>query len=137
MQRLTDRIARILLPIILIAAVVAVMLALVQGVPAPEAAARGLAVMIISCPCALSLAIPLVITMGHAHMVNRGIVLRDPAALEAAAEVGAIVFDKTGTLTTGEPSVDSIAPAEQWTEKTLLQLAQIIQRVPASCGQGT
>lgn len=126
LQRLTDRIARILLPIILIAAVVAVMLALVQGVPAPEAAARGLAVMIISCPCALSLAIPLVITMGHAHMVNRGIVLRDPAALEAAAEVGAIVFDKTGTLTTGEPSVDSIAPAEQWTEKTLLQLAQII-----------
>lgn len=117
LQRLTDRIARILLPIILIAAVVAVMLALVQGVPAPEAAARGLAVMIISCPCALSLAIPLVITMGHAHMVNRGIVLRDPAALEAAAEVGAIVFDKTGTLTTGEPSVDSIAPAEQWTEK--------------------
>ncbi|SOB77028.1 ATPase, P-type (transporting), HAD superfamily, subfamily IC/heavy metal translocating P-type ATPase [Marinobacter sp. LV10R510-11A] len=126
LQRLTDRIARILLPVILIAAVLAVALALVQGLPAPEAAARGLAVMIISCPCALSLAIPLVITMGHAHMVDRGIVLRDPAALEAAAEVGAIVFDKTGTLTTGEPSVDSIAPAEQWTKNTLLELAQNI-----------
>lgn len=126
LQRLTDRIARILLPVILIAAVLAVVLALVQGLPAPEAAARGLAVMIISCPCALSLAIPLVITMGHAHMVSQGIVLRDPAALEAAAEVGAIVFDKTGTLTTGEPSVDSIAPAERWTRNTLLQLAQNI-----------
>jgi len=126
LQRLTDRIARFLLPVILIAAVLAVVLALVQGLPAPEAAARGLAVMIISCPCALSLAIPLVITMGHAHMVSQGIVLRDPAALEAAAEVGAIVFDKTGTLTTGEPSVDSIAPAEQWTKNTLLQLAQNI-----------
>ncbi|MDS1308699.1 heavy metal translocating P-type ATPase [Marinobacter xiaoshiensis] len=124
LQRLTDRIARILLPVILIAATAAVGLALVQGVPIPEAAARGLAVMIISCPCALSLAIPLVITMGHANMINRGIVLQDPAALEAAAEVGAIVFDKTGTLTTGEPSVNSITPARQWTESGLLQLAQ-------------
>ncbi|MGO1461600.1 MAG: heavy metal translocating P-type ATPase [Marinobacter sp.] len=124
LQRLTDRIARVLLPVILIAAAVAVVLAFIQGVPAPEAAARGLAVMIISCPCALSLAIPLVITMGHAHMVHRGIVLRDPAALEAAAEVGAIVFDKTGTLTTGEPSVDHIHPARPWTERSLLQLAQ-------------
>jgi len=126
LQRLTDRIARILLPVIVIAAALAVGLALFQGVPAPEAAARGLAVMIISCPCALSLAIPLVITMGHANMVNRGIILRDPAALEAAAEVGAIVFDKTGTLTTGEPSVNSITPAGQWTESTLLQLARDI-----------
>src|SRR5690554_6898755 len=124
LQRLTDRIARILLPVILIAATAAVGLALVQGVPIPEAAARGLAVMIISCPCALSLAIPLVITMGHANMINRGIVLQDPAALEAAAEVGAIVFDKTGTLTTGEPSVNSITPAKQWTESGLPQLAQ-------------
>jgi len=128
LQRLTDRIARILLPVIVIAATLAVGLALVQGVPAPEAAARGLAVMIISCPCALSLAIPLVITMGHANMVNRGIVLRDPAALEAAAEVGAIVFDKTGTLTTGEPSVDSITPASEWAESTLLQLARNVLR---------
>ncbi|MFP3976503.1 heavy metal translocating P-type ATPase [Marinobacter sp. KMM 10035] len=124
LQRLTDRIARILLPVIVIAATLAVGLALVQGVPMPEAAARGLAVMIISCPCALSLAIPLVITMGHATMISRGIVLQDPAALEAAADVGAIVFDKTGTLTTGEPSVDSIAPAGQWTDDELLKLAQ-------------
>ncbi|WP_298450823.1 cation-translocating P-type ATPase [uncultured Marinobacter sp.] len=124
LQRLTDRIARILLPVIVIAATLAVGLALVQGVPMPEAAARGLAVMIISCPCALSLAIPLVITMGHATMISRGIVLQDPAALEAAAEVGAIVFDKTGTLTTGEPSLDSIIPAGQWTEGELLKLAQ-------------
>lgn len=124
LQRLTDRIARILLPVILIAAALAVGLALLQGVPAPEAAARGLAVMIISCPCALSLAIPLVITMGHAHMVSQGIVLRDPAALEAAAKVGVIVFDKTGTLTTGEPSVNRIIPAIHWTQSTLLQLAQ-------------
>ncbi len=128
LQRLTDRIARVLLPVIVIAASLAVGLALAQGAPAPEAAARGLAVMIISCPCALSLAIPLVITMGHANMVNHGIVLRDPAALEAAAGVGAIVFDKTGTLTTGEPAVNSITPAGNWSKSTLLKLAQDILR---------
>ncbi|PFG08482.1 heavy metal translocating P-type ATPase [Marinobacter sp. LV10MA510-1] len=128
LQRLTDRIARILLPVIVTAAALAVGLAFFQGVSAPEAAARGLAVMIISCPCALSLAIPLVITMGHANMVSRGIVLRDPAALEAAAKVGAIVFDKTGTLTTGVPSVNTITPAGQWTESSLLQLARDILR---------
>jgi Cu2+-exporting ATPase/Cu+-exporting ATPase len=128
LQRLTDRIARILLPVIVIAATMAMGLALFQGVSAPDAAARGLAVMIISCPCALSLAIPLVITMGQANMVSRGIILRDPAALEAAAGVGAIVFDKTGTLTTGEPSVDTVTPAGQWTESTLWQLARDILR---------
>ncbi|MBQ0762336.1 MAG: cation-translocating P-type ATPase [Marinobacter psychrophilus] len=131
LQRLTDRIAQILLPVIVAAAALAVVLALFQGVSAPEAAARGLAVMIISCPCALSLAIPLVITMGHANMISRGIVLRDPAALEAAAKIGAIVFDKTGTLTTGVPSVDTITPAGQWTENTLSQLARDILRESA------
>ena len=132
LQRLTDRIARILLPVIVIAATLAIGLALFQGVSAADAAARGLAVMIISCPCALSLAIPLVITMGQASMVSRGIILRDPAALEAAAGVGAgvgaIVFDKTGTLTTGEPSVNTVTPAGQWTESTLWQLARDILR---------
>jgi heavy metal translocating P-type ATPase len=126
LQRLTDRIARILLPVIMIAAALAVGLALFQGVSAAEAAARGLAVMIISCPCALSLAIPLVITMGHAHMVNQGIVLRDPAALEAAARVDVIVFDKTGTLTTGEPSVNTVTTASHWNKSALLQLARDI-----------
>lgn len=128
LQRLTDRIARILLPVILIAAALAVGLALLQGAPLPQAAARGLAVMIISCPCALSLAIPLVITMGHAHMVGLGIVLRDPAALEAAADFspGAIVFDKTGTLTTGTPCISQVTPAGQWHESSLLQLARSI-----------
>lgn len=131
LQRLTDRIARILLPVIVTAAALAVGLALFQGVSAPEAAARGLAVMIISCPCALSLAIPLVITMGHANMISRGIVLRDPAALEAAAKVEAIIFDKTGTLTTAVPSVDTITPAGQWKESTLLQLARDILKESA------
>ncbi|MBA6411593.1 cation-translocating P-type ATPase [Parahaliea sp. F7430] len=126
LQRLSDRIAGMLLPIILVAAAAATVLAAAQGAPFATAAARGLAVMIISCPCALSLAIPLVIIMGHTQMIQRGIVLQDPAALEAAAKPEIIVFDKTGTLSTGEPSIDTITPAEQWSEPELLQLARNI-----------
>lgn len=123
LQLLTDRIARVLLPIILIAAIAAIALALFQGVSPLGAAARGLAVMIVTCPCALSLAIPLVVIMGHAHMTSSGIVFQDPAALETAADVNVVVFDKTGTLTSSHPTVETVAPANGWSQAGLLQLA--------------
>jgi len=123
LQLLTDRIARVLLPIILAAAIAAVVLALFQGLPPLSAAARGLAVMIVTCPCALSLAIPLVVIMGHAHMTRNGIVFQDPAALETAADINVIVFDKTGTLTSNNPTVASVVPENGWTDTALLQLA--------------
>jgi heavy metal translocating P-type ATPase len=123
LQLLTDRIARVLLPIILIAATAAIVLALFQGVSPLGAAARGLAVMIVTCPCALSLAIPLVVIMGHAHMTSNGIVFQDPAALETAADVNVIVFDKTGTLTSSHPTVATVTPDNGWSPAGLLQLA--------------
>ncbi|MBO1519513.1 heavy metal translocating P-type ATPase [Oceanisphaera pacifica] len=123
LQQLTDRIARALIPIIMVAAVFAVLLALWQGMPVAESIARGVAVLIVSCPCALSLAIPLVVTMGHSSMLQQGIVLRDPSALESAANIKVVVFDKTGTLTTAEPSVQSVQPASGVSENELLQLA--------------
>ncbi|MGO2088989.1 MAG: heavy metal translocating P-type ATPase [Oceanisphaera sp.] len=123
LQQLTDRIARTLIPIIIIAAVLAILLALWQGMPTSDAIARGVAVLIVSCPCALSLAIPLVITMGHSGMLQQGIVLRDPAALELAANINVVVFDKTGTLTTPAPSVQSVQPIAGVSEEQLLQLA--------------
>ncbi|WP_227875058.1 heavy metal translocating P-type ATPase [Oceanisphaera profunda] len=122
LQQLTDRIARLLIPIILVAAGLAVLLAWFQGAEFTSAIGRGVAVLIVSCPCALSLAIPLVITMGHARMINTGIILRDPAALETAADVKVVVFDKTGTLTTDTPSIKQLLPASGWSEQDLLQL---------------
>lgn len=122
LQQLTDRIARLLIPIILIAAGLAVLLAWFQGAELTSAIGRGVAVLIVSCPCALSLAIPLVITMGHARMINTGIILRDPAALETAADVKVVVFDKTGTLTTDTPSIKQLLPASDWSKQELLQL---------------
>ncbi|MGO4999502.1 heavy metal translocating P-type ATPase [Oceanisphaera sp. W20_SRM_FM3] len=122
LQQLTDRIARFLIPIILVAACLSILLAWWQGADLTSAFGRGVAVLIVSCPCALSLAIPLVITMGHARMINAGIILRDPAALETGADVKVVVFDKTGTLTTDTPSIKKLLPVIGWSQQALLQL---------------
>lgn len=124
LQRLTDRIARFLLPTIMLAALLAMLGTWWQGAGLLNAAAHGLAVLIVSCPCALSLAIPLVVTMGHARMIESGIILQDPAALEAAAKVAVAVFDKTGTLTTAEPTLSKIVPATGISTNEVLSLAQ-------------
>ncbi|WP_238528948.1 heavy metal translocating P-type ATPase [Glaciecola punicea] len=126
LQQLTDRIARWLIPVIVVSAILAVVLATLQGESIMVAVGIGVAVLIVSCPCALSLAIPMVITMGYSGMLQQGIVLRDPAALEAAADINAVVFDKTGTLTTAEPSIHTVLPAPGWNNSDLLQLAMNI-----------
>lgn len=123
LQQLTDRIARILLPIVITIAICAMGLAYLEGLSSTEMAVRALAVLIVTCPCALSLAIPLVIAMGHARMIENGIILREPSALEAAADIKVIVFDKTGTLTTHQPSIKTILPQPGFTQDQLLQLA--------------
>lgn len=123
MQRLADRLARWLLPLILAAAALTVGLGIAQGQPPDLLVVNGLAVLIIACPCALSLAIPLVVVLGHARLVTLGILFRDPAALEAAAATQVVIFDKTGTLTTGTPSLASIEPTEATSAVALRQLA--------------
>lgn len=123
LQRLTDAAARVLLPIIAGAAVLAAALTLALGAGVEQAATRGLAVLIIACPCALSLAIPLVVVIGHARMVAAGVIFRDPAALETAADTRGVVFDKTGTLTTDTPDVADVHPAQDHDADALLQLA--------------
>ncbi|GAA3909787.1 heavy metal translocating P-type ATPase [Halomonas cibimaris] len=123
LQRLTDAAARVLLPIIVTAAVLATGLGAALGLAADEALTRGLAVLIIACPCALSLAIPLVVVTGHARMVAKGVIFRDPAALETAADAHVVVFDKTGTLTTATPAIAEVLPAGDDTPETLLALA--------------
>ncbi len=124
MQRLADRLARWLLPLILAAAVAAVGLGWLQGRPPDRLIVHGLAVLIIACPCALSLAIPLVVVLGQARLVALGILFRDPAALEAAASTEVIVFDKTGTLTTGTPTLAAALPGPALTPEALIQLAR-------------
>jgi len=123
LQRLTDRLAGLLLPVVVLAALLAAALALASGDTAGEAAARALAVLVVTCPCALSLAVPLVAVLAMSEAGRRGLLFRDPAALEAAAGAHTVVFDKTGTLTEPVPAVAAVSPVPGIGREQLLALA--------------
>lgn len=123
LARLADQIARWLLPAIIVAAIMALTVALATGATWQAGFSRALAVMIVTCPCALSLAIPLVITAAASTGARHGIILRDPGALEKASRVNTIVFDKTGTLTVGRPEVVGVDCAAGVTAEQVLAWA--------------
>lgn len=123
LQQVTDRIARVLIPVVVIAAALAMLLALTGGGGVNEAVFRAIAVLVVTCPCALSLAVPLVTMAASNAAVRSGMILRDPAALEAVADVKTIVFDKTGTLTGSEPCVERIDTAGDVDKQALLSIA--------------
>lgn len=105
LARLADVVARWLLPVIVIAALLACLLAVVTGAGWQMGITRALAVVIVTCPCALSLAVPMAITAATSAAARRGIVLRDPGLLESATRIDTVLFDKTGTLTEGKLSI--------------------------------
>ena len=104
-MRMLDRVAGWLIPGIAAAASLAFVLALASGESGADALVRALAVLVVSCPCALSLAVPLVVSTAAASAAREGIVLRDAAALERADRLDTVLLDKTGTLTTGQLTV--------------------------------
>lgn len=123
LMRLADRVAGWLVPIISLSALVAFALALLQGDSSSDALARALAVLVVSCPCALSLAVPLVISVTAATGARNGIVLRDPASIEHAARIDTVLIDKTGTLTEGKLNVSRVVGSPGYDDQTLLRLA--------------
>lgn len=123
LMRLADRVAGWLVPTISVAALIAFCLALLQGNNSSEALARALAVLVVSCPCALSLAVPLVISVTAATGARNGIVLRDPASIEHAAGIDTVLIDKTGTLTEGKLTVSQVVGSPGYDEEALLHLA--------------
>lgn len=106
-QRLADRIAAVFVPVVVAVAVLAALAWLAFGPePAPAfALVAFISVLIIACPCALGLATPTAIIVGTGRGAERGILIRNGAALEEAARVDTVVLDKTGTLTTGKPEI--------------------------------
>jgi Cu+-exporting ATPase len=107
-QQLADAVARVFVPAVL--AVALLTFAVWWWLGQPETAIRaGIAVLVISCPCALGLATPIALVAGSGLAARHGIVVRDIAALEAAATVDTVAFDKTGTLTIGDPRLLGIA----------------------------
>ncbi|RUR30765.1 cation-translocating P-type ATPase [Vreelandella nanhaiensis] len=119
LQKLADRFAAWLSPVALILGVATLPVGLVMGLGIEDAIVRALSVLVVACPCAVGLAVPLASLAGSGQLLNQGIALRDPAALETLARVKAIALDKTGTLTQGEPLLVNWASREGITEQAL------------------
>jgi Cu2+-exporting ATPase len=112
-QRLVDRIAAVFVPLVLVLAAGATTWQLLTGAAFTPALLTGLAVLIVSCPCALGLATPLAIASGLREALSRGIVIRDVSVFERAPAIHTLAFDKTGTLTTGRMQLlDTLASDE-------------------------
>lgn len=127
-QRLADAVAGYFVPVVVAIAVATFAVWLIFGT-ASEAVTAAVAVLIIACPCALGLATPTAVTVGTGRGAQRGILIRNAAALETAGRIDTVVLDKTGTITRGQPSVTDIVsfvPAES------AQLSDVLQPA-ASC----
>ncbi|SEB90470.1 Cu2+-exporting ATPase [Corynebacterium coyleae] len=121
-QRLADKAAALLFWFTLGAAILTAVVWTVVGVP-NDAVVRTITVLVIACPHALGLAIPLVVSIATERAARGGVLIKDRLALESMRSVDAVLFDKTGTLTKGEPTVTAIEPVRGYEETNVLALA--------------
>ncbi|MGR4067610.1 heavy metal translocating P-type ATPase [Billgrantia sp. C5P2] len=125
LQRLADRFAGWLSPLAVVLAALTLLATWLSGVPAEEAWVRALSVLVVACPCAVGLAIPLASLAGSGQALERGVIVRDPSAFEVLAGIRSAAFDKTGTLTRGEPEVLAVRPAPGYGEAAVLVLTAL------------
>ncbi len=123
-----DKVSGIFVPAVICIAVVTIIIWLLAGEGIGFALARGISVLVISCPCALGLATPVAIMVGNGVGAKNGILFKTAASLEAAGKTEIAVLDKTGTITKGEPQVTDIIPAENFTEEELLRTAYSLEK---------
>ncbi len=121
--RTADKVSGIFVPAVIALAVVTVLVWLLTGQPLGFALSRGIAVLVVSCPCALGLATPVAVMVGNGVGARNGILFKTSAALEETGRITVAALDKTGTLTRGEPEVTDIIPAAGTGETELLQAA--------------
>jgi Cu+-exporting ATPase len=122
-QRLADRVAGVFVPVVILIALGTLVGWLVTGHPAGEAMTAAVAVLVISCPCALGLATPAALMVGTGRGAQLGILIRGPEVLEGTRRVTVAVLDKTGTLTEGVMRVARVEPAPGWDDHGVLALA--------------
>ena len=126
--KVADKVSGVFVPAVITIAVVTTLLWLFAGESIGFALARGISVLVISCPCALGLATPVAIMVGNGMGAKNGIMFKTAVSLEKAGKVEIIALDKTGTITTGEPSVTDILPAEDITAEELLYFAASLEQ---------
>ena len=126
--KIADTVSGFFVPAVISIAVVTTIVWLLLGRELGYALARGISVLVISCPCALGLATPVAIMVGNGLGAKNGILFKTAASLEAAGRTQIVALDKTGTITSGEPKVTDILPAEGVSETELLTLAAALER---------
>ena len=126
-SKLADRVAGIFVPVVIAVALLSALCWLLTGHPFVQALSAAMAVLVISCPCALGLATPVAIMVGTGRAAELGILFKNAEALETLQQVDTVVFDKTGTLTQGHPAVTAVIPAEGLDEAQLLTLAATVE----------
>lgn len=124
--KIADKVSGVFVPVVIVIAVVTIAVWLLCGQTVGYALARGISVLVISCPCALGLATPVAIMVGNGMGARKGILFKTASSLEAAGKIQIAVLDKTGTITKGEPKVTDVIPFGI-SENELLQYAYSIE----------
>ena len=126
--KVADKVSGVFVPAVIAIAAITVMAWLIAGQTVGFALARGISVLVISCPCALGLATPVAIMVGNGMGAKNGILFKTAVSLEETGKVGIVALDKTGTITKGEPKVTDILPAEGMGEAELLSIAYALEK---------
>ena len=122
-----DKVSGVFVPVVIAIAVITTFIWIISGYDIGYALARGISVLVISCPCALGLATPVAVMVGNGVGAKNGILFKTAAALEEAGKVNVAILDKTGTITEGKPEVTDIIPVNGYDDKTLLSAAYSLE----------
>lgn len=125
--KLADKVSGIFVPVVIGIALVTIAVWLLCGQSVGYSLARGISVLVISCPCALGLATPVAIMVGNGVGAKNGILFKTAVSLEQTGKVSIVALDKTGTITKGEPAVTDVLPAQGITQTELLEYASALE----------
>ena len=125
--KVADKVSGVFVPAVIAIAIVTIIVWLLAGQTIGFALARGISVLVISCPCALGLATPVAIMVGNGMGAKNGILFKNAVSLEETGRTQIVVLDKTGTITSGEPTVTDILPSEGYSGDELMDLAAALE----------
>ena len=126
--KVADKVSGVFVPTVIVIAVITVIAWLIAGQTVGFALARGISVLVISCPCALGLATPVAIMVGNGMGAKNGILFKTAVSLEKTGKTQIVALDKTGTITQGEPRVTDMIPTSSRSEKELLSIAYALEK---------
>ena len=126
--KVADQVSGVFVPVVITIALITIVVWLLVGQSVGFALARGISVLVISCPCALGLATPVAIMVGNGVGAKNGILFKTASSLEQTGKIQIVALDKTGTITNGTPEITDLVPAEGISEQELLSLAYALER---------